>query len=282
MVFIYTYTRIEAPQSLALQGLCEVSLHNNEFDDKCIRDMCQFLQFDAWTKSIGLRANNIGMFIVFRITDIEGTRLLSMMLDTNESLISLDLRDNPGFTLPLSKDIFDKLVRNIRFFKEAKLNDEDNEHEVSISKIYILQDPTEQGYIDNQKAMEQLYNQYSNEPIQEVQMEEEDLDEVSVSFSQQRTPVDVDDANANEDLCQKLQSENLRLQYDNVNLQMQLKNYQTNNKDESEEQLRSRTNEPEELIPRIEFLMNELSRMMDTLEQRGENNSFNNVTFFLK
>ena len=113
-------------------------------------------------------------------------------------------------------------------------------------------------------------------------MEEEDLDEVSVSFSQQRTPVDVDDANANEDLCQKLQSENLRLQYDNVNLQMQLKNYQTNNKDESEEQLRSRTNEPEELIPRIEFLMNELSRMMDTLEQRGENNSFNNVTFFLK
>ena len=132
MVFIYTYTRIEAPQSLALQGLCEVSLHNNEFDDKCIRDMCQFLQFDAWTKSIGLRANNIGMFIVFRITDIEGTRLLSMMLDTNESLISLDLRDNPGFTLPLSKDIFDKLVRNIRFFKEAKLNDEDNEHEVYI------------------------------------------------------------------------------------------------------------------------------------------------------
>ena len=113
-------------------------------------------------------------------------------------------------------------------------------------------------------------------------MEDEDLDEVLVVFSQQGAPVDVDDANANEDLCQKLQSENLRLQYDNVNLQMQLKNYQTNNKDESEEPLRSRTNEPEELIPRIEFLMNELSRMMDTLEQRGENNSFNNVTFFLK
>lgn len=63
---------------------------------------------------------------------------------------------------------------------------------------------------------------------------------------------------------------------------MQLKNYQTNNKDESEEHLRSQTIEPEELIPRIEFLMNELARMMDTLEQRGENNSFNNVTFFLK
>jgi len=39
-------------------------------------------------------------------------------LDTNESLISLDLRENPGFVEPYSKDIFDKLVRNIKIFKE--------------------------------------------------------------------------------------------------------------------------------------------------------------------
>ena len=44
------------------------------------------------------------------------------MLSTNESLISLDLRDNPGFNLPISKEIFDKLVRNIRFFKESNMN----------------------------------------------------------------------------------------------------------------------------------------------------------------
>ena len=44
------------------------------------------------------------------------------MLNTNESLISLDLRDNPGFNLPISKEIFDKLVRNIRFFKDCNIN----------------------------------------------------------------------------------------------------------------------------------------------------------------
>ena len=50
----------------------------------------------------------------------EGTELLNRMLDTNESLISLDLRDNPGFNLPLSKEIFDKLVRNIKLFKKSR------------------------------------------------------------------------------------------------------------------------------------------------------------------
>lgn len=63
---------------------------------------------------------------------IEGTGLLNSMLDTNESLISLDLRDNPGFTLPLSKDIFDKLVRNIKLFKESKINNPDEEYDPEV------------------------------------------------------------------------------------------------------------------------------------------------------
>lgn len=46
--------------------------------------------------------------------------LFSSILDTNESLISLDLRENPGFVEPYSKEIFDKLVRNIQLFKESK------------------------------------------------------------------------------------------------------------------------------------------------------------------
>lgn len=46
----------------------------------------------------------------------------------------MDLRDNPGFVEPYSKDIFDKLVRNIRLFKETKKyiaeEDEDERYEV--------------------------------------------------------------------------------------------------------------------------------------------------------
>jgi centrosomal protein CEP78 len=60
------------------------------------------------------------------------------MLDSNESLISLDLRDNPGFILPYSKEIFDKLVRNIRLFKEGRVSNpnEENEEELNV-RIYF-------------------------------------------------------------------------------------------------------------------------------------------------
>ena len=74
---------------------------------------------------------------------------MNELLDTNESLISLDLRDNPGFNLPLSKEIFDKLVRNIRLFKESKIGEMSEEN------------------LEEQKSdTNQMV--YQNEPIQEV------------------------------------------------------------------------------------------------------------------
>lgn len=58
---------------------------------------------------------------------------LNNMLETNENLISLDIRNNPGMTPSdgdymrfgegvklLSKSIYDKLVRNIKLFKHKR------------------------------------------------------------------------------------------------------------------------------------------------------------------
>ena len=42
------------------------------------------------------------------------------MLERNNSLISLDLRDNPGFASTLSKIIFKRLVNNKENYKEFK------------------------------------------------------------------------------------------------------------------------------------------------------------------
>lgn len=47
-------------------------------------------------------------------------------MDTNESLISLDLRENAGFIEPYSKEIYDKLMRNIQLFKESKNYEEES------------------------------------------------------------------------------------------------------------------------------------------------------------
>jgi hypothetical protein len=74
------------------------------------------------------------------------------MLDTNESLISLDLRENPGFDLPLSKEIFDKLVRNIKLFKQGRMNQPEQDHQV-----HLVVEP-KPSYDEQISPMEQVYN----------------------------------------------------------------------------------------------------------------------------
>lgn len=82
--------RGEVPENdVNLEGICEVNLMGNQLDDKSIKDLCYFLQFDGWTRSINLRYNHIGA---------EGLLELNTMLDNNENLISLDIRNNPGMT----------------------------------------------------------------------------------------------------------------------------------------------------------------------------------------
>jgi len=47
-----------------------------------------------------------------------GIELLNTMLDRNHSMISLDIRDNPGCNKKLSSSIYAKLLRNMKKVKE--------------------------------------------------------------------------------------------------------------------------------------------------------------------
>lgn len=82
--------RGEVPESdVNLEGICEVNLMGNLLTDRSVQDLCSFLQFDGWTRSVNLRYNRIGA---------EGLVELNRMLDSNENLISLDIRNNPGMS----------------------------------------------------------------------------------------------------------------------------------------------------------------------------------------
>ncbi|EGR29888.1 hypothetical protein IMG5_146610 [Ichthyophthirius multifiliis] len=119
--------RGEVPENdVNLEGICELNLMGNALNYKSVKDLCYFLQFDGWTRSLNLRYNQI---------DAEGLLEIDKMLDNNENLISLDIRNNPGITpntdelekfgeslKVISKRIFDKLIRNIKLFKEKREN----------------------------------------------------------------------------------------------------------------------------------------------------------------
>lgn len=114
--------RGEVPENdVNLEGICEVNLMGNALTNASINDLCYFLSADGWTRSINLRYNRIG---AAGLVEING------MLDNNENLISLDIRNNPGMTPnnddfarygeaihAVSKNIYDKLLRNIKTFK---------------------------------------------------------------------------------------------------------------------------------------------------------------------
>lgn len=119
--------RGEVPENdVNLEGICEVNLMGNNLTDASINDLCYFLRADGWTRSINLRYNRIGA---------AGLAEINQMLDTNENLISLDVRNNPGMTPnyddvarygdaihAVSKNIYDKLLRNIKKFKIRRTN----------------------------------------------------------------------------------------------------------------------------------------------------------------
>ncbi|EAR85274.2 hypothetical protein TTHERM_00470470 (macronuclear) [Tetrahymena thermophila SB210] len=115
--------RGEVPENnVNLEGICEVNLMGNLLTDSSIKDLCYFLQQDGWTRNINLRFNRIGA---------DGLVELNKMLDNNENLISLDIRNNPGMTPNaddyqkygqsikfISKSIFNRLLNNIKVFKQ--------------------------------------------------------------------------------------------------------------------------------------------------------------------
>lgn len=53
---------------------------------------------------------------------MEGVKEMALMLKKNNSLISLDLRDNEGLTKEYSRYIYKKLVLNMDRYKQQREN----------------------------------------------------------------------------------------------------------------------------------------------------------------
>jgi centrosomal protein CEP78 len=103
-------SRGESPEEdVALSGICELNFAENRLESSFIKDLVYFLSNDRWLRSLNLRGNLI---------DEVGIELLNTMLDRNHSLISLDIRDNPGCNKKLSSVIYAKLLRNMKKVKE--------------------------------------------------------------------------------------------------------------------------------------------------------------------
>jgi hypothetical protein len=75
--------------------------------------LLQALREGNHLRSLNLRHNQICE---------KGLEMLARVLETNDLLVSVDIRDNPGATGPLSARIYERLKRNMALLRISKLS----------------------------------------------------------------------------------------------------------------------------------------------------------------
>lgn len=86
------------------KGLSKIILERNGLGDSFLFHLVHALNYDEYIQSLSLRYNRISE---------EGVLDCCKLLKANRSIISLDLRNNPGFTMPNQRKLALRLLKNI-------------------------------------------------------------------------------------------------------------------------------------------------------------------------
>lgn len=55
IVWVYSLRGEEPEEDISLKGVYEVNMSNNKMDSNCVKDMCYFLQYDNWVRSLNFQ-----------------------------------------------------------------------------------------------------------------------------------------------------------------------------------------------------------------------------------
>jgi hypothetical protein len=336
IIWVYSIRGDKPDEDIELKGLCDLNISYNQLGSNVLKDLCYHLQYDTWVRNLNVRGNKI---------DDMGVNELARILEKNNSLFSVDLRDNPFFNPKTSKRILAKLTLNIQNYKSLNFDLSNDNKKVGSSDIIENEKPLDQ-YLDdsikNQEEgkefgnaqivkhtntpeinlehrkyhgrggepenIEELINKYHNIQIDEEALEKND----EISFGDKKHNLYHRDLNLNNgcENCRILEkklleadSKLLNLQFENFKLKKALNTTMTpnanmvnswsgiaptfNDGDQNPQGSHPQTDSislnagqvqgGDEMFNKIEYLMGELTRMMDSLESIN-NNVTNNFT----
>jgi len=120
IMWVYSIRGDQPDEDPELKGICDLNLSYNQLGSRALRDMCGPLRHDTWLRNLNLRGNQIGEDGIYDLKEI---------LENNNSIFAIDLRENPFFNPGLSKEIVNKLATNIYNYKEKNMlvTDEEND-----------------------------------------------------------------------------------------------------------------------------------------------------------
>ncbi|CAD8105809.1 unnamed protein product [Paramecium sonneborni] len=275
----YLYrTKGECPEEdISKIGIGELNLSYNKLNDQFVKDIAPFLERDRWVKSINLKYNAIQK---------DGFEILIELLDKNSTITSLDIRRNLGTTSQLQKEVFKKLIRNKNIkndIQQQRIDDDNGNISVNVSAI----PQNLQSVISDQESPVMSFGVFEPNNLTKQMSISGRQDQLKFKSGFKNNDSGCSDCNRLQIKSKKQQQIIQLLKQEVQFLRFQMQNKQSLPQQQQEEQQQqqqvinelnfSENNhnppvqelEQEDMVNKIEYMMNDLTRMMDGLDAQG-------------
>lgn len=254
------------------RGLISINLSGNQLGDISADNISNALSYDQYVRNVDLSANNFSK---------ESCKKFIHMLRKNFSILTMDLKENPGYDPEIHARIVMKMSKNIRFlyqqFQDEKIEKEEFEYLKSFidGSFFEVEIPEEmaaemfQGDVNtNNQTNENGEEEEMTHPVEEA--EQEQINEED----EQQNP----DSNSDlKETNRQLLAENLQLKKELLSIRAKLIKESIDNTEKNEENKPSASS-IETNYYKIVGLLNELNGLMDNVESslRKEKDKSNN------
>lgn len=263
------------------RGLISINLSGNQLGDISADNISNALSYDQYVRNVDLSANNFSK---------ESCKKFIHMLRKNFSILTMDLKENPGYDPEIHARIVMKMSKNIRFlyqqFQDEKIEKEEFEYLKSFidGSFFEVEIPEEmaaemfQGDVNtnqtNENGEEEMTHPVEEGPEEEEQGEEEE------NVHEENPQINEEDPESGSDLKEtnrQLLAENLQLKKELLSIRAKLIKESIDSKEKNEDNKPSASS-IETNYYKIVGLLNELNGLMDNVENslRKENKDKSN------
>ena len=267
--------RNEKPPLNAKMGIISLNLSGNKLGNESAEAIAKVLGTDQYLRAVYLNDNKIGN---------NSCKKFIYMMRKNLSLLTIDLRGNPGYDDYIHSRLVMKMAKNMRYLYQQYKKGEFTEEEFENFKEFI--DATFFD-VDIPQEIVEFYNnnlpETSEENKEKSENEKDIKDENDININENKIRINnlIEDEEKKEILLinRQLSEENLLLKQQIKELKSKNNKKEENSKNKDKEVYKKTESDIDSYYTRVEELINELNDIMNKIEKKqGENkNKVNDV-----
>lgn len=239
------------------KGLISINLSNNNLGHDSAEYICSALILDQYIRLINLRKNKFNAL---------SCKKFIYMMRKNLSILTIDLRDNPGYDNIIHSRLVMKMSKNIRFLYHQYKKGLYSKKEFENYKQYI-----ETSFFDVNipKQIVDFYNENIYENIEEKKDNKNYKNMNNCNKSPKKNEqTNFSNLNNLKEENNKLYSENLKLKKELVELKAKKLKDELCTKKKNDEDTNENSSSTERDYKKVEDLISKLNKLMDKIEKK--------------